>query len=197
MSGGPPSHRDLREGARAAGTAGPTLKVVDERAALERTLLALLPRVRAQLFRMLGPRATLEDAVQDTLIELAQALPRFEGRSSVESFARTITLRVGYRYYARTEPRDVLDPELQPAHAPLADEELAQRRALMRLHRCLARLPKKRRTAFVLCVLEELSAKEAAELVGTSAGSMRALVMHARDELTRMLATIAKEDGRG
>jgi len=180
-----------------AHAAAPTLTVVDARRELERRLLALLPKVRAQLFRMLGPRAALEDAVQDALIELAQALPRFEGRASVETFARTVTLRVGYRYFSRDGAHDVFDPELQPAPGPLADEELAQRRALARLHRCLARLPKKRRTAFVLCVIEGLPAAEAAQLVGTSAGAMRALAMHARDELTRMLASAGKEGDHG
>lgn len=171
----------------AKAAAVPLLVRVDARAALERTLLALLPRVRMQLFRMLGPRAALEDAVQDALIELARALPRYEGRASLETFARTVTLRVGYRYFSRETPPAAFDPERHPSDEPAADEELAERQALARLHRCLARLPAKRRTAFILCAIEELSPLEAAALVGSSQGAMRARYMHARDELARML----------
>lgn len=153
---------------------------------LEQTLLRLMPSVRRWLYRMLGPAAALDDAVQDALIEIAQALPRFEGRSSVEGFARTISVRVAYRYFQRRESAP-FDPELHAGSEPLPDRQLAERRGLLRLHRCLAKLSPKRRTAFVLCAIEELSPHEAAALVGTSAGSMRARYMHARAELARYL----------
>jgi RNA polymerase sigma factor (sigma-70 family) len=159
---------------------------VETRAQLEQTLLRLMPTVRRWLYRMLGPAAPLDDAVQDALIELALALPRFEGRSPVEGFARTICVRIAYRYFKRREAAP-LDPELHAGSGPLPDRQLAERRGLLRLHRCLAKLSPKRRTAFVLCAIEELSPHEAAALVGTSAGSMRARFMHARAELARFL----------
>ena len=173
-----------------------TLVRVDARAQLERTLLTLLPRVRAQLFRLLGPQAALEDAVQDALVELARSLPHYQGRAPVEAFARTITVRVAYRYYRLKPQPDSFDPELCAASELPADEELGRRRALVRLHRCLAKLPPKRRTAFALCAIEGLSPEEAAELVGTSAGAMRSRYMHARDELARLLGASSKEERR-
>ncbi len=173
-----------------------TLVRVDAQAELERTLLALMPAVRRWLYRMLGPAAPLDDAVQDALIELAQALPGFEGRSSLESFARTITVRVAYRYFGRRHAAP-FDPELHAGHEPLPDHQLAERRMLQRLHRCLAKLSPKRRAAFVLCAIEELSPHEAAALVGTSAGSMRARYMHARAELARYLSAERKQEPDG
>jgi RNA polymerase sigma factor (sigma-70 family) len=160
---------------------------VDERARIERTLIALSPKLRALLFRMLGPQPALDDALQDTLIELTRALPRFLGQSSVEAYARTIAVRVAYRYFKREPALAAFDPELCAAADQPADEELAQRRALIRLHRCMAKLSPKRRAAFALCAIEGLSPHEAAELVGSSPGAMRARYMHARDELQRLL----------
>jgi RNA polymerase sigma-70 factor (ECF subfamily) len=171
------AHESTRLGAR-----------VDTRAELERALLQLMPSVRNLLFRMLGPRHDLDDATQDALIELASALPSFAGESSLVTFARTITVRVGYRYFKRRAPHVELDPELQAAASQQPDAELAQRRALVRLHRCLAKLPDKRRAAFVLCGIEGLSAEEAARLLGVRPGSMRSRYMHAREELKRLLA---------
>lgn len=171
-------------------------RALDARAELEQTLLRLMPAVRRWLYRMLGPAAPLDDAVQDALIELAQALPRFEGRAPLESFARTITVRIAYRYFKRRENAP-LDPELHPSSEPTPDRQLAERRSLLRLHRCLARLSPKRRTAFVLCAIEELSPHEAAALVGTSAGSMRARFMHARAELARYLVAQRGEENDG
>jgi RNA polymerase sigma-70 factor (ECF subfamily) len=163
------------------------------RVELEQTLLRLMPSVRRWLYRMLGPAGPLDDAVQDALIELAQALPRFEGRAPVESFARTISVRVAYRYFSRRDGA-AIDPELLAGDEPQPDHQLAERRGLLRLHRCLAKLSPKRRAAFVLCAIEELSPHEAAALVGTSAGSMRARYMHARAELARYLSA---ERGEG
>ena len=158
-------------------------------------MVALLPRVRQWLYRALGPNGPLDDAAQDTLIELARALPGFEARASLDTFAHRITLRVAFRYYGRARRQrarapldgDAFEPERLASPLRLPDALLAEREALTRLHRCLAKLPEKRRTAFVLCAIEGLDPHEAASLVGTSAGSMRARYMHARDELARLL----------
>lgn len=184
-----------REQSEADERSSPELVRVDPRAELERTLVSLLPRVRSWLYRALGPEGQLEDATQDALIALAQALPSFEGRAHLTTFAHRITLRVAYRYYGRGRRQRAL---LAPAHeafvadrvespARQPDALCAEREALRRLHRCLAKLPEKRRTAFVLCAIEGLEPHEAAALVGTSPGSMRARYMHARDELARLL----------
>jgi RNA polymerase sigma factor (sigma-70 family) len=124
---------------------------VDERAELERALLSLLPRVRTWLYRLLGPRGPIDDATQDTLLELATAYRRFEGRSTLTTFAHRITVRVAYRYYGRAEASERRDPDAQPSSAPTPEAELAREQVLDKLHRCLAKLPPRRRTAFVLC----------------------------------------------
>lgn len=170
---------------------------VESRAELERTLLQLVPSVRGLLFRMLGPRADLDDATQDALIELASALPRFAGESSLATFARSIAVRVGYRYFKRRAPHVELDADSHAAQGGLPDAELAQRRALLRLHRCLAKLPDKRRAAFVLCGIEGLSADEAARLLGVQPGAVRSRFMHAREELKRLLSAQRREDFDG
>jgi len=170
---------------------------VDARAEHERTLIALLPMLRGFLFRLLGPRADLDDATQDALIALSGALPRLSDSAQLTSFTKTICLRVAYRYFARRAPHEPLEPERHRAHGPLADEQLAQRRKLQRLHRCLEKLPAKRRTAFVLCAIEGLAPQDAAKLEGVSAGSMRARFMHAREELQRLLAATQAEDVDG
>ena len=176
--------------------AAPALRCVDARAELERTLLQLMPGLRRRLYRMLGPAGPIDDALQDVLIELAQALPRLAQPAALEGFARTISVRVAYRYFRRRDSAP-LDPEQHAGGEPLPDHQLAERRALLRLHRCLAKLSPKRRTAFVLCAIEELEPHEAAALVGTSAGSMRARYMHARAELARYLRAEREGDRDG
>ena len=156
--------------------------------ALQAALRILLPDVRRWLQRQLGQRPDLDDATQDALLALAEALPRFEGRSAVRTFAHRITLRVAYRYFGKrkrdeglqlvTPPPDEIDPE----------SRAMDREALRRLYRCLDRLPPKRRVAFVLCCVEGLAPSEAAEVAGCSANAMRTRLSHARAEVARRLS---------
>jgi RNA polymerase sigma-70 factor (ECF subfamily) len=156
-------------------------------AALRDTLRELLPVVRRWLVRLLGRTPDLDDATQDVLAELARFLPRFEGRSKLETAAHTITVRVAYRYYGTTKEVALeAVPELvEPT--PSMDSRVVAREALARLQRCLRRLPAKRRTAFVLCAVEGLTPSEAAAVAGTTAIAMRCRLLWARRELARML----------
>ncbi len=160
----------------------------------ERALSQVLPVVRATVYRMLGPRLSRDDVMQDALIAVARSLDKFEGRSSLETYARTITVRVVYRAIGRL--RQATETEIDQDYAcsrRSPEAELQQQQALARLHRCLERLPESRRMAFILCGLEELSPQAAAEIVGTSPGAMRARYMHARRELARMLGLKLKD----
>jgi RNA polymerase sigma-70 factor (ECF subfamily) len=158
---------------------------------IERTLRALLPRVERWMLRLLGPRPDLEDAVQDALVELTLALPRFEGRSKLSTLAHTVTVRVAYRYYGRRARGAETSLELVPPPPDRIDPEsrAASREALRRLYRCLEKLPKKQRTAFVLCAVEGMAPAEAAQVAGTGALSMRSNLFHARRQIARMLGT--------
>lgn len=172
----------------------PTL-TFDPRVEKERALALVVPIVRATVYRMLGPRLSRDDVVQDALIEVARALDRFEGRASLTTYARTITVRVVYRALSRARATDLtMCEDEHVATDPTPEAELVQRQALARLHRCLRRLPENRRTAFILCGLEEMSPHAAAELTGVSPGAMRARYMHARRELARMLGLKLKDE---
>lgn len=179
---------------------GASPQAVDERlaalqagdpAVIEQVLIELLPKVRRWLYRLLGPRNEFDDAVQDALTEISRALPKFEGRSSLSTLAHKITVRVAYQYYGRRRrSKETAALELVPPPPDEIDPESRAmgREALQSLYRCLEKLPKKRRTAFVLCAVEGLSPTEAAGVVGSSATAMRSRLMRARDELARMLS---------
>ncbi len=152
------------------------------------TLRALMPHVRRWLYRLLGRSPDLDDATQEALAEIAAFLPRFEGRAKLETVAHQITVRVAYRYFGRA--RDVsleLVPEPIDREAGAEDRVIA-REALARLHRCLDRMPAKRRVAFVLCAIEGLTPTQAAVVASTTAIAMRCRLTYARREVARMLA---------
>ena len=163
-----------------------SIRLAPDRDARREALRALLPHVRRWLYRLLGGSADLEDATQDALAEIAAFLPRFEGRAKLETVAYQITVRVAYRYFARR--KDVsLELVPEPIDAGDGESRAHAREALARLHRCLARMPAKRRVAFVLCAIEGMTPSEAARVAGTSALAMRCRLLQARREIARRL----------
>jgi RNA polymerase sigma factor (sigma-70 family) len=173
---------------RASSSVGPAL--ADARAImdLEATLTSLVPAVRRWVYRALGPGPDFEDAVQDALVELAKALPRFEGRSQVTTFAHPVVVRTTYRYLARRRERASHGHEIE--HATSGDDperRAAKREQLERLYRVLDRLPDRQRMAFVLCAVERIPHEEAAVMEGVSLETLRQRLKRARAELARRL----------
>jgi len=161
-------------------------------AVTESVLAELLPQVRRWTYRRLGPDMALDDVAQEALTEIARALPRFEGECSLAAYAYRICTRVIARHLRRRLwRREAL------ASAPLAcdpdsdgrdpERTAIEREALRAVLACLVRLPEKRREAFILCQLEGATPEQAAELLGTTPGAVRSLLMHTRRELARRL----------
>ena len=157
-------------------------------AALERALTELVPAIRRWCWRILGPRSDFDDAVQDSLVELARALPRFEGRSLVTTFAYPVVTRTAYRYLAQRREQAAESSVLE---AVASDDDPEQRAAgrqqLERLHRVLDRIPDRQRVAFVLCAVERLPHAEAAAIEDVSVETLRARLKRAKRELARRL----------
>ena len=61
--------------------------------------------LRRYLQRLVGNRATADDLLQETLLKIARALPDFEGRSSVKTWAFTIATRVATDHFRRPQNR--------------------------------------------------------------------------------------------
>jgi RNA polymerase sigma-70 factor, ECF subfamily len=150
-------------------------------------LRELVPYVRTWLFRMLGRTPDLDDATQEALVEIARFLPRFEGRSTLTTAAHRITVRVAYRYFKSATQTTSLELVPELVDPDNLESQVMAREALSRLHRCLQRIPAKRRVAFVLCAIEGMTPSEAASVAGTTALAMRCRLMYARREVARML----------
>lgn len=153
----------------------------------ERALRELLPDVRrwtASLVR--GVDA--EDVTQEALTAIATALHRYEGRSSLRSLARAITVRVAMKALKRRRRRPRGEPDVELV-SPAADPErrAMERDTVERVRAHMQRLTPPRRVALLLCVVEGLTPKEAAAEVGCSALAMRGRLHQARSQLKAWL----------
>ncbi len=156
---------------------------------LEETLVELAPRMKSWIARELGPDAAdVDDATQEALTALVRALDRFEGRSSLDTYAYRIAMRVTRAHRRRSRARAGLQLATPPADTLDPESRAMGRQTLRRIYRALDKLPERRRRAFILCCIEGLSAREAAEREGTREATMRSRVRDARAEVARRLS---------
>jgi RNA polymerase sigma factor (sigma-70 family) len=157
----------------------------------EQVLRDLLADARRWIARYAGPRADLDDLVQEAMIELVVALERFRGDSSVRTYAHRVVLRTTARELTRrraTQKRIELVAEIEREDgAGDPERELSDRQAMARFYDALLALSEKRRNAFVLCAIERLPHDEAAAIEGVSVETLRARLKHARADLERVL----------
>ena len=153
-----------------------------DRAARHALFIELYGAVRKHVYLILGGGAIADDAVQETMIALHRGLAGFRGdTASPRTWALAIATRTARRLRRRESRYQLVDDGTVDAGvfdlAPAAAAELAV------LRRALAILNPKKRDAFVLMAIFELSAEEAGRALGTFANTAASRFRHARAEL--------------
>jgi RNA polymerase sigma-70 factor, ECF subfamily len=159
--------------------------------ALEALTREQLPRVKRLLRRMLGPRADLDDLVQEVFLELCRSIEKFRGESSISTFVGGITVHVARRAMRPSawQRRKSVEP-LEEPESPLAgpdDCALANRR-LARLARALEKLSPPHRIALTLWALEGIEPSVIAEMTGASLSATRSRIFYAQRYLREAAA---------
>ncbi len=158
-------------------------------------LLVELYGVVRRFVALLARSATFaDDAVQETMIAVHRGLDRFRGDASPRTWALTIAART-VRRMRRREARYALSDD-GVIDAAVFDVDQVQAAELALLRRTLASLAPKKRDAFVLMEIFELSATEAGKALGTFANTAASRARHARAELgERLRARSVDENG--
>ena len=134
-----------------------------------------------------GSAADRDDLVQEVLVAIWQALPRFRGASSERTYVFRIAHNRGCTFRARrrqdeplTNDAAIIDPRPGP------DEALDDARRREQLARAVRTLPDAQRQA-VLLRLEGFSLSEIAALQGTSEANVSVRLTRGRDRLREIL----------
>jgi RNA polymerase sigma-70 factor (ECF subfamily) len=145
--------------------------------------------LRRYLERLVGNRATADDLLQDTLLKIARALPGFEGRSSVKTWAFTIATRVATDHFRRPQNRAQMVDIDETTHVDGADAD--QKLVIDEMSSCVREvidsLPEDYRTALVLHDLEGQTAAQVAEIAGCSIANAKIRIHRARRRLKQAL----------
>jgi RNA polymerase sigma-70 factor, ECF subfamily len=152
----------------------------------EETLIReLYPVVQKHLSFLLRFHPSVEDAVQEAMVEIYRSLPRLRYRESVRAWALKIATRRARRYQRSQDrhtaalTRDGALPEV------LAGADPESRADLVELVTALDTLHPKKREAFIMMEILEMSAREAAEAIGIPANTAASRCRHAKEELSR------------
>jgi RNA polymerase sigma factor (sigma-70 family) len=154
-----------------------------ERVARDELLRDLYAIVRKHLFYVLGGGAIADDAVQETMIALYRGLAGYRGDANPRTWALTIATRTATKV-RRKEARYVVTEDVDTA---IFDADAAAAAEMVMLQRALATLTDKKRDAFVLMSVFELTAEEAGAVLATFANTAASRNRHACDELARYL----------
>lgn len=134
-----------------------------------------------------------EDACQDVFLAVYRSLPSFRGESQLSTWIYRITARTTGKLIQKRRLRQALATVMlsEPPPAP-SDPSEETARSLM-LDRMLDRLHPKKRLVLVLFELEGVPVEEIARIAGCPANTVWSRLHHARLDLTKMAAKMAKK----
>lgn len=145
--------------------------------------------------RVLGDRATAEDAVQEALLRLWREAPRFDpGRGSFPGWWRRMLMNCALdrrRTIRAVVPLDEAAAVADPGPTPETAAAQAARRS--RIDAAMAALNPRQRAAIALFHGEGASMKEIAVALETTPKAVEGLLTRARAELARSLAELEDE----
>lgn len=147
--------------------------------------------LRRYLEHYVGNKSVADDLLQETLLKINKGLASFEGRSSIKTWAYAIANRVGADYLRHPmrqrkiveldETEDVIDSN------PGVDEQMIIGQMNACIRQVIDSLPAPYRTALILYDLEELTAKQTAEIIDCSLAAVKIRIYRARLRLKEAL----------
>lgn len=153
-------------------------------------------RARRLAWRLVGgDEAAAEDVTQEAFVRAYQALDRFRGEASLETWFYRILVRQAHNYRRWRAVRALWHSEsaaepADPTSAVQGDPGLRRRIA-----QALDQLSRRQREAFVLVHLEGFTVQECADFLGKPSGTVKS---HLHRALVRLRAELADlDDGTG
>ncbi len=144
--------------------------------------------------RRLGvPDSSVDDAVQDVFLIVHRRGGEFEGRSSLRTWVFGIVLRVARDHRRRNRRVGEAMPQAIEDLKPRPDDAAERSEALHLLMRLLQTLDEEKREVLVLADLEQLTAREIAEIVEVPLNTVYSRLRVARAQLNEAVARHLRE----
>ncbi len=158
---------------------------MDDTKRIQRELVELIPRLRRYARSLTRNVADADDVVQVALEKALGRLDQWQRGTRLDSWMFTIVRNSWLDEVRSRARRDEHAPfggdsELVAAYAGPAEETLA-------IEEAMARLPEEQRSCVMLVLVEGLSYKEAAEVLGIPIGTVTSRLARGREALQAVL----------
>lgn len=158
------------------------------------TLVSVIHEVVSPLSRYLrryaGDSSLADDLLQETLVRISRGFANFDGRSNVRTWAFSIATRVAADHFRKPEHRaEMVDfDEVAEQDLPASEDRLAEDRLVIdEMSACVREiidgLPDDQRAALVLHDLEDMSARQVADICEISIATAKIRIHRARSRL--------------
>jgi RNA polymerase sigma-70 factor (ECF subfamily) len=153
-------------------------------------------RFYALSYRTLFHQSDAEDIVQESFLKLWRKPTLWQPKRGVQFKTWFYRIIVNACYDLNKKKSSQESSLIDQDYEQLAEEDNGsqQRSNLSTIEAALKNLPERQRTALNLCFYEELSNKEAADIMGIRLKALQSLIMRAKTTLKAQI-NIAEEDG--
>lgn len=141
-------------------------------------------------FNLLKNPQDAEDAVQEAFLNIAKCFDRIENKEEPQarSFAAVVTRNICFNKLRKKEKTDYLDiEESEIADSTLTEETVLSDIGVEILENALSRLPQKYIDILYITVYDDMSLKEAAELLGITYENAKSRLQRGRKRLLKIL----------
>ncbi|MEW5977168.1 MAG: sigma-70 family RNA polymerase sigma factor [Acidobacteriota bacterium] len=154
------------------------------------------------LYRFTGSRGESEDLAQEVFLKVYQAAGKYEPRAKFTTWLYRIATNVALNDLRNRRPQKIssldaeCDEEFQARRqwtdaTPLAEESLIGRERVALIRRAISELPENQRLAVILTKYQELSLKEAGQILKCSETAVKSLLFRAYTTLRhRLVSTV-------
>jgi RNA polymerase sigma-70 factor (ECF subfamily) len=151
-----------------------------------------------RLTHLIGPDPEREDLMQEVFVDLFRQLDSYRGAASLRTYLFRIVSNKACDHLRQRRRRAVVDaPGLSAfesddarapgSGAPSPEDRVGHAQELALIEQALDQLKPKKRIAFVLRVVDNLSLREIAEQTGATVFTVAQRLRHADRELRRLL----------
>jgi RNA polymerase sigma factor (sigma-70 family) len=162
-------------------------------------IAALVPRLRRFALSVTGNRADADDLVQDTLERALRHLGQWQQGTRLDSWMFRIAqnLFIDARRAARRKRAVFVDTDATLADAGYDGERAAEAHVTWR-ETCaaLSTLPHDQRSAIALVLIDGMSYRDAAEVLGVPIGTLTSRLARGREVLAEKIFGPTAESGR-
>lgn len=142
------------------------------------------------VYRLLRIQEDVDDAVQQTFIEVYKSLPGYEGKSKFTTWLYRIAVNVSIQHLRkrRSDTISDFDPEVLPSESN--KDNLEHMELHKQIEAALDAIPIKKRVVVVLHDIEERTMEEIAAILNIPLGTVKSRLFHGRDEMRKKLQKI-------